>query len=273
MIEQLRFLGPRAVDGIEEVESSAYRRSLALEHGWGVAELGTGAGSERLAVELEDERDRPEALARCRRLLGLEADTSPIDAALGRDPLLGPLVRRRPALRVPGCTDGFELAVRAVLGQQVTLQAARNTAARLVALHGRPLAQASGGVTHLFPTPAAVARVASRELRLPRTRAGALRALALAVRDGELDLDRGADRTAARQALLAIPGIGPWTASYVAMRALGDPDAFLPGDAGVRRALERLGRDGGPASAERLAASWRPWRSYAVMHLWRSLAP
>jgi AraC family transcriptional regulator of adaptative response / DNA-3-methyladenine glycosylase II len=273
MIEQLRFLGPRAIDGIEEADGTAYRRSLALEHGWGIAELRTEAGSEGLAVELEDERDRPEALARCRRLLGLDADTSAIDAALGSDPLLGPLVRRRPGLRVPGCTDGFELAVRAVLGQQVTLQAARNTAARLVALHGRPLAQASGTITHLFPTPAAVARADSRALRLPRTRAGALRALALAVRDGELELDPGADRAAARQALLAIPGIGPWTSSYVAMRALGDPDAFPPGDAGVRRALERLGTDGGPASAASLAQGWRPWRSYAVMHLWRSLAP
>ena len=266
MIELLRFLAVRAVPGLEEATETTYRRSLQLDHGSGVAELGTD-GCE---LRLDDERDRPGALARCRRLLDLDADTARIDEELGRDPLLAPLVRRRPGLRVPRATDGFELAVRAVVGQQVTLAAARRIAGRLVALYGRPLEEPAGAITHLFPTPAALTEADSLELRMPRGRANALPALARAVLDGELDLRPGADREAARSALLELPGIGPWTASYVCMRGLGDSDAFPPGDAAVRRALERLGEDGRPAAAQRLAERWRPWRSYALMHLWRA---
>jgi AraC family transcriptional regulator, regulatory protein of adaptative response / DNA-3-methyladenine glycosylase II len=270
MKELLRFLAARAVPGLEEVDGSSYRRSLGLKHGAAVAEVSGDGDRVRIELRLDDERDRPDALARFRRLLDLDADTARIDAALGADPLLEPLVRRRPGLRVPRATDGFELAVRAIVGQQVTLAAARRTGARLVARYGRRLDQPAGAVTHLFPTPAAVAEVDSLELRMPRVRAGALRALARAVLDGELDLRHGADRTAATRALLALPGIGRWTASYIGMRALGDSDAFPPGDAAVRRALERLGHDGRPAAAERLAERWRPWRSYALMHLWRA---
>jgi AraC family transcriptional regulator, regulatory protein of adaptative response / DNA-3-methyladenine glycosylase II len=266
MIELLRFLAARAIPGLEEAGDTTYRRSLLLDHGGAVVEL----ASDGCELQSGDERDRAEALARCRRLLDLDADTTRIDAQLGRDPLLAPLVRRRPGMRVPRATDGFELAVRAVVGQQVTLAAARRTAGRLVALYGRPLEEPAGAITHLFPTPAAVAEVDSLELRMPRARANALRALARAVLDGELDLRPGADREAARGALLELPGIGPWTASYVCMRALGDSDAFPPGDAAVRRALERLGEDGRPAAAQRLAERWRPWRSYALMHLWRA---
>jgi AraC family transcriptional regulator of adaptative response / DNA-3-methyladenine glycosylase II len=266
MMELLRFLALRAIPGLEESTGSAYRRSLRLEHGTAVVEV----RADTIELRLDDERDRPDALARCRRLLDLDADTARIDEELGRDPLLAPLVRRRPGLRVPRATDGFELAVRAVVGQQVTLAAARRTAGRLVALYGRPLEEPAGAITHIFPTPAAVAEVDSLEVRMPRVRANALRALAGAVLDGELDLRAGADREAARSALLELPGIGPWTASYVCMRALGDSDAFPPGDAAVRRALERLGEDGRPAAAQRLAERWRPWRSYALMHLWRA---
>jgi AraC family transcriptional regulator, regulatory protein of adaptative response / DNA-3-methyladenine glycosylase II len=269
MKELVQFLAARAVPGLEEVDRHSYRRSLALEHGAGVAEM-TAAGAEsRIELRLDDERDRPDALARCRWLLDLDADTSRIDAALGGDALLAPLVLRRPGLRVPRATDGFELAVRAIVGQQVTLAAARRTGARLVTLYGRRLDEPAGAITHLFPTPPAVAEVDSLELRMPRVRANALRALARAVLDGDLDLSAGADRPAATHALLELPGIGPWTASYIGMRALGDSDAFPPGDAAVRRALERLGQDGRPAAAQRLAERWRPWRSYALMHLWR----
>ena len=270
MNELLRFLAARAVPGLEEVDGQSYRRSLALEHGAGVAEVAASGRGPRIDLRLHDERDRPDALARCRRLLDLDADTARIDGALGGDPLLAPLIRRRPALRVPRTTDGFELAVRAIVGQQVTLAAARSTGARLVALYGRPLEEPAGAITHLFPTPEAVAEVDSLELRLPRARANALRALARTVLDGELDLSPGADRAAATRTLLALPGIGPWTASYVGMRALGDSDAFPPGDAAVGRTLERLGQDGRPAAAQRFAERWRPWRSYALMHLWRS---
>lgn len=264
MMEILQFLAVRAIPGLEDVAGPIYRRSLQLGHRATVVEVGADG------IRVDDERDRPEGVARCRRLLDLDADTAAIDAHLGQDPLLAPLVRQRPGLRVPRATDGFELAVRAIVGQQVTLAAARRIGARLVALYGVPLEEPSGAVTHLFPTAAALAEVDSLALRLPRVRASALRALARAVLDGELDLRPGADRAAATRALLGLPGIGPWTASYVAMRALGDSDAFPSGDAGVRRALERLGRDGRPAAAERLAENWRPWRSYALMHLWRS---
>jgi AraC family transcriptional regulator, regulatory protein of adaptative response / DNA-3-methyladenine glycosylase II len=269
MTEELRFLAARAIPGLEHVKGPAYRRSLELGHGAAVAEVIADAGEPRFELRLEDERDRPDALARCRRLLDLDADTARIDAALARDPLLAPLVRRCPGLRVPRATDGFELAVRAIVGQQVTLAAARRIGSGLVVLYGRALARPAGTITHVFPTPAAVAEVDAAELRLPRTRASALRALAAAVLDGRLDLTPGADRAAARRILLGLPGVGPWTASYVAMRALGDSDAFPPGDAAVRRALVRLGHDGSPASARRLAERWHPWRSYALMHLWR----
>jgi AraC family transcriptional regulator of adaptative response / DNA-3-methyladenine glycosylase II len=270
MNELLRFLAARAVPGLEEVDGSSYRRSLRLEHGGAVAEVAADGDGVRIELRVDDERDRPEGLARCRRLLDLDADTARIDAALGRDALLAPLVRRRPGLRVPRATDGFELAVRAIVGQQVTLAAARRTAGRLVALYGTSLEEPAGPITHLFPTPAALAEVDSLELRMPRVRANALRALARAVLEGELDLRPGADRATATRALVALPGIGPWTASYVGMRALGDSDAFPPGDAAVRRALERLGLDGRPAAAQELAERWRPWRSYALMHLWRA---
>jgi AraC family transcriptional regulator of adaptative response / DNA-3-methyladenine glycosylase II len=292
MKEVLRFLAARAIPGLEEAGGGFYRRSLELERGAAVLDVREGGAVDarqggavapderapaaaldegaRLDVRLADERDRPEAVARMRRLLDLDADTARIDAALGRDPLLGPLVRRRPGLRVPRATDGFELAVRAVIGQQVTLAGARRTGARLVALCGRPLDEPAGSITHLFPAPHALAQVDAAELGMPRVRANALRALARAVLDGELDLRPTADRAATTGALLALPGIGPWTAAYVAMRALGDSDAFPPGDAAVRATLKRLGEDARPAAAQRLAERWRPWRSYALMHLWRA---
>ena len=266
MIEVLRFLALRAIPGLEDAGGGAYRRALRLEHGAGVMEVSPSGRR----VRLDDERDRAEAEALCRRLLDLDADTARIDADLERDPLLGELVRLRPGLRVPRTTDGFELAVRAIAGQQVTLAAARRIGARLVARYGHPLERPAGTVTHLFPTPAALVEADPVELGVPRVRAGALGALAREVLEGRLDLGPGADREATGRTLLALPGVGPWTVAYVAMRALGDSDAFPPGDAGVRRALERLGRDGSPAAAQRLAESWRPWRSYALMHLWRS---
>jgi AraC family transcriptional regulator of adaptative response / DNA-3-methyladenine glycosylase II len=182
---------------------------------------------------------------------------------LGSDPALGPLVRERPGLRVPGAADGFELAVRAIVGQQVTVAAARTILGRLVSEFGRRL---PGGdrLTHLFPDAETLAEADPGLFPFPRARGEALVELARRTASGELELEPGADRADARQRLMAIPGVGPWTAGYVAMRALGDPDVFLPGDVGVRNALARLGI----APDE---DAWRPWRSYAVMHLWRSL--
>ena len=190
--------------------------------------------------------------------------------AFAGDPLIGPLVRRTPGLRVPGHVDGNEVAVRAVLGQQVSVAGARTVAARLTRAHGRPLAQPAGELTHLFPDAATIAALDPEELPMPRSRGRALVTLCAALADGTIALDRGADRDDVRRALLALPGIGPWTADYIALRALGHPDVFLPTDIGIRDALTGLGED--PARAADLAERWRPWRSYAQLHLWQTLA-
>jgi AraC family transcriptional regulator of adaptative response / DNA-3-methyladenine glycosylase II len=168
--------------------------------------------------------------------------------------------------------DGHELAIRAVLGQQVSLAGAASAAARLVLAHGEALERPLGAVTHLFPTAAALAGADPSGWPLPGARKAAVRALAGALASGELELHAGADPEESKRRLGALPGIGPWTVGYVAMRALRDPDAFLPTDLGVRHALEQLGRDATPAAAEHLSAAWRPYRSYAVQHLWAHLA-
>ena len=246
------FLAARAVPGVEDAADGSYRRTVRLEHGPAVVELGR--------VVAVDPRDRAAAGRAVARLAG--ADPAAADAHLARDPFLGPLVARRPGLRMPGTVDGGELAVRAVLGQQVSLAAARTLAGRLVAAAGEPLAEPHGALTHLWPRPEAIAEVAPR-MPMPRARQRTLAALAGALADG-LRLDPGADLVAARAALLELPGIGPWTADYVAMRALADPDAWLPTDLGVRRGLARLGAP--PEAAE----AWRPHRAHAVRHLWAS---
>jgi AraC family transcriptional regulator of adaptative response / DNA-3-methyladenine glycosylase II len=261
----LAFLEARAIPGVEEVAGGTYRRTLALEHGAGVAALTPTAGGVRCELRLDDLRDLTAAVARCRRLLDLDADPLAIAAQLESDGPLAPLVRRRPGLRVPGCVDGFELAVRAIVGQQVSVQAARTVLGRIVAAHGEPLAEPDGGLTHRFPSAAALAEADPSAFPFPARRAAALIELARRADAGELRLDAGADAAEELAVLREIPGVGPWTAAYVAMRALGDPDVFLPGDVGIRHALARLD---GTAADER----WRPWRSYAVMHLWRSLA-
>lgn len=174
---------------------------------------------------------------------------------------------------MPGCADGFELAVHAILGQQVSVIAARGMAAKLVERYGERLQEPSGAVTHWFPTSAALAQIDASSLPMPRSRARALRRLARMVDRGDLSLGAGADTGATVAGLLSIPGVGPWTASYVAMRALGDPDAYPLGDAGLRRALEQRGHGVDRAGEALLAEEWRPWRSYAVVHLWRSLDP
>ena len=167
--------------------------------------------------------------------------------------------------------DGDELALRAVLGQQVSVAGARTLAGHLVAAYGRPLARPLGGVTHLFPTAAALAEAG--ELAMPAGRRRALVALAGALARGEVDVDGGADRDETLRRLRTLPGIGPWTVNYIAMRGLRDPDAYLPTDLGVRRALEMLGHDGSPTASSRLAEHWRPYRAYATQHLWAQLSP
>nr|MDQ3386427.1 DNA-3-methyladenine glycosylase [Actinomycetota bacterium] len=264
------FLAARAVTGVEEFVEGTYRRTLRLPHGAGILALAEGEGHVQCGLRLEDMRDLGVAVQRCRRLLDLDADPVSVDAHLGEDPTLAPLVRERPGTRVPGSVDGAETAIRAVLGQQVSVAGARTLATRLVSGYGHELPEtlAKDRLTHLFPEPADLARAGLEDARLPRARREALRGLAGVLADEDVALDSGVDRLETERRLLEVPGIGPWTASYIAMRALGDPDAFLPTDLGVRHAVSRLGyRD----DAESLAERWRPWRAYAVQHLWASL--
>jgi AraC family transcriptional regulator of adaptative response / DNA-3-methyladenine glycosylase II len=269
----LAYLMRRAVPGVEDVREGAYTRGLRLPHGNGTVRLSpTETGHVRARFALEDMRDLATAVQRCRALLDLDSDPQAVSDALGEDQLLGPLRRQAPGMRVPGSVDGAELAVRAVLGQQVSLAAAATAAGRLVADHGTPLKRRLGEVTHAFPSPEALAALDREMLRMPGSRARALTSVAELLAGGELTLDAGADRDEARRRLLAVPGVGPWTAEYVAMRALRDPDAFPATDLGVHHALQRRGLDGRSAAAERLSTNWRPYRAYAVIHLWADLA-
>ena len=269
----IAFLGLRVVPGVEEVIDGAYRRSLRLPHGTGTVELRPADGYVHARYWLDDLRDLGAAVQRSRTLLDLDSDPLGVVEALGDDPLLGPLVRLAPGRRVAGHVDPHELAVRAVLGQQVSLRGASTLAGRLVASYGERLERPLGAVTHAFPSVEALAEADPGRLAMPRARRRGLLTLARALARDELVLDGGADREDARRRLLALPGIGPWTTEYIAMRALRDPDAFLPSDLGVRHALEQLGHDGQPAATERLAERWRPYRAYAVQHLWASLHP
>jgi AraC family transcriptional regulator of adaptative response / DNA-3-methyladenine glycosylase II len=257
-----------AVPGVEEWRDGAYRRSLRLPHGPGIAALTPERDHVRLQLLLTDMRDFAVAVARCRRLLDLDADPVAVAEALSADDALAPLVAETPGRRVPRTVDGAELAMRAVIGQQISTAAARTHARRLVAVAGERVEDSQGTLTHLFPSPQAVADVDPTTLAMPVRRRETLLALAAALANGKIDLDVGADRTAALHDLAALPGVGKWTCQTVAMRALGDPDAFIPGDLGVRRAAEALGL---PSTAGRLAdhaRRWRPWRAYAVQYLW-----
>lgn len=268
------FLGRRAVPGVEQSGDGVYRRSLRLEHGPGVVELRPGGeGYVQARFRLDDLRDLAAAIQRSRVLLDLDSDPHSVADVLQRDALLGALVHATPGRRVPGAVDGHELAVRALLGQQVSLRGAATLAGRLVARHGEPLQRPLGAVTHVFPSAQALTEIDPAALAMPLARGHALLGLARALDRGELTVDAGADRTDARRRLLELPGIGPWTAEYIAMRALRDPDAFLAGDLGVRHALQRLGHDDRPRAAQALAERWRPYRAYAVVHLWASLQP
>jgi AraC family transcriptional regulator, regulatory protein of adaptative response / DNA-3-methyladenine glycosylase II len=265
------FLGARAVPGVEEVANGSFRRTLRLPLGAGLVALTPDDGHVRCVLRLEDLRDLAAAVQRCRRLLDLDADPVAVDAALAGDPLLAPLVRAAPGRRVPGAVDGGELAARAILGQQVSVPAARTTAGRLTAALGQPLAEPDGGLTHLFPDPEALAGADPSAILGPAARGGTLQELTRMLATGELAIDPGADREEVRRRLGGIRGIGPWTTEYIAMRALADGDALPATDLGLRRALERLGRSSDAVEVVRLARRWRPWRAYALQHLWATL--
>ena len=269
----LGFLARRAVPGVETVDADGYRRSLRLRHGPATMALQVSPGAVSARLRLTDKRDSAAAKGLARRLLDLDADPAAITAVLGADPLLAPLVARRPGVRVPGHVDGFELAVRAILGQQVTVTGAATLAGRIVAKLGEPLGPlADDGVSRLFPTPAAMAADDLAGIGLTGARITALRALAAAMAAGSLVLAPGAHPEQTRRQLLALPGIGPWTCAYVAMRALADPDDIPVTDLGIRQAMTRLGAGSDARSVALQAERWRPWRSYAALQLWTSLS-
>jgi AraC family transcriptional regulator, regulatory protein of adaptative response / DNA-3-methyladenine glycosylase II len=261
-------LAATAVPGVEEWRDGAYRRAMRLPHGHGIATLRPQPDHVACTLSLSDLRDLTIAISRCRWMLDLDADPVAVDELLREDPVLAPLVDKAPGRRVPRTVDGPEFAVRAVLGQQVSTAAARTHAARLVNAYGDPIDDPGGGLTHLFPTPAALADLDPETLAFPKTRRTTLTTLADALATGELDLGVGSDWEEARARLAALPGFGPWTIETIAMRALGDPDAFIPGDLGIRAAARTLDLPATPAALTRRAAQWRPWRAYAVQYLW-----
>jgi AraC family transcriptional regulator of adaptative response / DNA-3-methyladenine glycosylase II len=261
-------LAATAVPGVEEWRDGAYRRTLRLPYGHGIATLTPKPDHIACRLTLSDLRDLPVASSRCRRMLDLDADPVAIDDQLRTDPLLAPLIDKAPGRRVPRTVDEAEFAVRAVLGQQVSTAAARTHASRLVAAHGDPLDDPEGGLTHLFPTPEALAALDPETLAMPRTRRTTFTTVVRQLADGTLHLGPDSDWQETRSRLLALPGFGPWTVDVIAMRALGDPDAFLPTDLGIRRAAQELGLPSTPAALTARAAAWRPWRAYAVQYLW-----
>ncbi|WP_308189295.1 AlkA N-terminal domain-containing protein [Streptomyces sp. R1] len=261
-------LAATAVPGVEEWRDGAYRRTLRLPYGHGIVALTPHPDHIACRLTLGDPRDLTVAISRCRRLLDLDADPVAIDDQLRADPLLAPLVDKAPGRRVPRTVDEAEFAVRAVLGQQVSTAAARTHAARLVTAHGDPVDDPEGGLTHLFPSTGALAAVDPGTLAMPRTRRTTFTTLVARLADGSVSLGVECDWAETRARLLDLPGFGPWTADVIAMRALGDPDAFLPTDLGIRRAAGELGLPSTPAALTARAAAWRPWRAYAVQYLW-----
>jgi AraC family transcriptional regulator of adaptative response / DNA-3-methyladenine glycosylase II len=270
------FLGDRAISGIETWDGTTYRRSLRLNHGNAVVALWAGASAPganavMCTLHLDNVADAQAAVQRCRRLLDLDADPTTVESHFADDPILAPLVRKRPGLRSPGHPDGVELLTRAVLGQQVSVKGARTLASRLVSAAGEALPAPVDGVTHVFPSAESIAACTPSDFAMPSARGRALINACEQLAAGDIVIDAGSDRDELSRQLESLPGIGPWTASYIALRSLGDPDVFLPTDMGVRNALRAMGADSTPTAAARLAESWRPWRSYALHHLWASL--
>ena len=267
-------LAAGAVPGCEEVRDGAYRRSLRLPSGSGLVALTPAADHVRCALTLEDFRDLTTAIARCRRLLDLDADPEAVVEALSRDPDLAPVVAKAPGQRIPRTVDQAELAIRAVLGQQVSTKAARTHTGRLVRAYGQPVHDPEGALTHTFPSVEQLSEnggIDPVHLAVPKARQRTLTALIAGLADGSIAVDAGCDWNCARQQLLAVPGVGPWTAEVIAMRGLGDPDAFPASDLGLRLAAEQLGLPVDQKPLTERSVGWRPWRSYAVQHLWTTL--
>jgi AraC family transcriptional regulator of adaptative response / DNA-3-methyladenine glycosylase II len=315
----LGFLAKRALPGVEEVDHHTYRRGLRLPHGSATIELTPADRWVAATLRLTDVRDLAPAVARCRRLFDLDADPDAVDATLRADPALSAATTAEPGVRVPRAVDGFEMAVRAIVGQQVSVSSARTTLTRLIRavddslltgrqwndrLHsdgptrsssanpsrtaeppvsadhsapndgrgpdGSPTADTNDTRLTGFPSADVVAKLPDSAFGMPAARRETIRELARAVSAGELDLEPGTDRDRAVAGLMELPGVGAWTAGYVAMRAIGDPDVFLPTDLAVRRGAAALGLPDSPKELEAHAERWRPWRSYALIRLWRA---
>ncbi len=264
-------LAASAVPGVEEVRDGAYRRTLRLPSGSGVVALTPHPDHVRCRLVVDEFRDLAAAIARCRRLLDLDADPAAIVDALSPDPQLGPLVAKAPGQRIPRTVDEQELAVRVVLGQQVSIKAARTHAGRLAEAYGTPFTDAGGGLTRVFPSVDQLAGLDTAGLAMPASRRRTLTTLVAALADGDIGLSAGADWDRARHQLSALPGVGPWTTELIAMRGLGDPDAFPVTDLGVRIAAEAAGLPAGADALSDRSARWRPWRAYVTQHLWASL--
>lgn len=263
-------LAATAVPGCEEVRDGAYRRSLRLPGGPAIVSLTPYADHVSCVLTLARLADLTAAVERCRRLLDLDADPRAVDEALRVDPALKHAVNTAPGQRIPRAVDAHELALRTVLGQQISTAAARTHAARLVRAHGDPVDDPGGGITHTFPDVTALADLDTQALAMPKARRRAFLNLVCALAEGTVELDPGTDWQRARAQLGALPGIGPWTVELVAMRGLGDPDAFPASDLGLRTASQRLGL-GVDAELVRRSDAWRPWRSYATQYLWTTL--
>jgi len=278
----LAFLAARAVAGVETVDGRRYARTLRLPHGSGTVVLtmpepATNAAGGRTfvaaALTLDHIQDLAPAVARCRRLIDADADPQGIAAILGADPMLAAPVAAAPGLRLPGAVDGPEILMRALVGQQVSVAAARTALGRITAAAGERIDGPMPGLTHLFPSPAAIAALGAGGIGGPRRRAAAITAAATDLANGRLTVDAGRRTEDLTADLVARAGIGPWTAGYVAMRVLGDPDVLLTGDLALRHGAAALGLSDAPAALTEHADRWRPFRSYAGMYLWRSCPP
>ena len=269
----LSFFEARALPGIEEVRDGIYRRSVrAVNDTPAIVALTPDPVEDHVTFEISSggPSTTTELVQLARRAFDLDADPATIDAALARDTKLARSVRRIPGMRVPGNFDGFELVLRAIFGQQVSVSGARTSLGKLATRYGTPIDPSIGTITHLFPTPAQVAELPLEAFEMPRTRAEANRRVAELATHGSLDLSGAAPIDETLRVLSEVRGIGPWTLAYVAMRALRDPDAFIAGDLGVRKGFETLGLPATPKELLHRAERWRPWRAYAVMHLWHA---
>lgn len=266
----LAFLAARAIPGVEQCTDGEYARTLRLAHGAATARLRPAPDHVHCAVALADVRDLGSAVSRLRRLLDLDADPGAVDEALAADPALTSAVAGTPGIRVPGTVDGAEIVLRALLGQQVTVAAARTATIRLTEALGERLPSPDGEPSVLFPTPAAIAEHGAELLAGPQRRVATVLAVSEALAGGELEVHVGADPGELRAQLQRFAGIGPWTSGYVLMRVLGDPDVLLTGDVALRKGAAALGLPSAAGGLQRHSAAWRPWRSYAGMHLWRA---